>query len=109
MTWTSAGPVWTSSEVMDEIFGIDREYQRTVPGWTELIPSSDRIQMAAYFAEEVVQGPSPSTRNTGSSGKQTTKERWVHGLGQLEFLMPEGQPLRMRGTVQDITERKDVL
>jgi len=29
--------VWTSSDVLDGLFGIDREYVRTMAGWTALI------------------------------------------------------------------------
>ena len=32
-------------------------------------------------------------------------ERWVHGIGKLEF-DARGQPVTMRGTIQDITSRK---
>ena len=35
------------------------------------------------------------------------QERWVHGLGKLEF-DEKGNPTRMIGTIQDITERKQV-
>src|ERR1035437_252732 len=41
--------VWTSSEVLDGIFGIDKEYDPTVAGWTALVHPEERALMAAYF------------------------------------------------------------
>ena len=46
--------VWGSSDVMDEIFGIDKDYERTLEGWIALIHPDDRAKMTAYFADEVV-------------------------------------------------------
>ena len=98
---------WTSSEVLDEIFGIDRAYERTVGGWLELIHREDRLTMGTYFEDEVVgQGKTFDkvyriTRNSDGA------ERWVHGLGELACAS-DGHPLTMHGTVQDITEAKQV-
>lgn len=99
--------VWTSSEVMDEIFGIDRAYQRTVGGWLDLVHSGDRMAMSAYLENEVL-----------GQGKTFDKEyrivrhsdgivRWVHGMGKLT-LDAKGRPATMQGTIQDITESKQV-
>ncbi len=97
--------VWTSSDVMNSVLGIDEEYIRTVGGWLALVHPDDRPMMTAHFQDEVL-----------GQGKQFDKEyrivrladqavRWVHGLGRLECDI-QGNPLRMRGTIQDITEHK---
>ncbi len=97
--------LWTSSDVMDEIFGIDKEYERTVEGWAALIHPDDRSSMLAYFKDEVL-----------GQGKRFDKEyrvvrrtdgavRWVHGLGRLEF-DAQGRPVKMPGTIRDITEAR---
>ncbi len=39
--------VWTSSEVMDEIFGIGKEYEHNVVGWAALVHPADRAMMTA--------------------------------------------------------------
>ena len=104
MTDIRAG-TWTSSEVLDGLLGIGAEYGRTVDGWAALVHPDDRDLMAAYFANEVV-----------AKGEQFDKEyrivrqsdgavRWVHGLGRLEF-DAQGRPVKMHGTIKDITERK---
>jgi PAS domain S-box-containing protein len=46
--------VWTSSDLMDEIYGIDKNYLRTLVGWTALIHPDDRAIVNAYFAGEVL-------------------------------------------------------
>jgi diguanylate cyclase (GGDEF)-like protein/PAS domain S-box-containing protein len=97
--------VWTSSDVMNLVLGIDEEYGRTVEGWLALVHPDDQPTMAAHFTDEVI-----------GQGKQFDKEyrivrltdravRWVHGLGRLEFDL-HGNPLKLRGTIQDITEHK---
>ncbi len=96
---------WTSSEILDEIFGIGREYQRSLPGWTVLIHPSEQATMTAYFAEEVLGKKQPFNKEYRIVRQTDREERWVHGLGRLEF-GTQGQPLRMRGTIQDITARK---
>ena len=97
--------VWTSSEILDEIFGIGKEYQRSLPGWTVLIHPSEQATMAAYFTEEVLGKKRPFNKEYRIVKQADREERWVHGLGRLEF-GTQGQPLRMRGTIQDITARK---
>ena len=96
---------WVSSTILDRIFGIDGTYEHTLAGWIKLIHPDDRAMMADYFEKEVVgQG-----RNFGMEYRiirpadQTVC--WVHGLGRLEF-DAQGSLLKMRGTIQDITERK---
>jgi len=44
---------WTSSEVLDELFGIDKSYDRSVESWLELIHPDDRAMMAEYVATDV--------------------------------------------------------
>ncbi len=97
--------LWNSSDVCDQIFGIDQEYERSMAGWVALVNPDDRARMADYFSSEVLgKGGAFDTvyrvirHNDGA-------ERWVHGLGKVEF-DDQGHPLRMHGTIQDVTERK---
>ena len=97
--------VWTSSDVLDGLFGIDREYVRTMAGWTALIHPDDRAMMAAYFAEEVVGKGQNFNKEYRIVRQNDHAERWVHGAGKLEFDV-QGQPLKMRGVIKDITDSK---
>jgi len=97
--------IWTSSGVLDGLFGIDRRYSHTVAGWAALIHPDDRAMIAAYFAEEVV-GKGQNFNKEYRIIRQTDQaERWVYGVGRLEFGV-QGQPVKMRGVVRDITESK---
>ncbi|TSA39145.1 MAG: hypothetical protein D4R64_00655 [Porphyromonadaceae bacterium] len=42
---------WTSSEVLDEIFGIYKNYARDIDGWLKLIHPEFRIEIRNYFVE----------------------------------------------------------
>jgi diguanylate cyclase (GGDEF)-like protein/PAS domain S-box-containing protein len=96
---------WTSSEVMDQIFGIDKEYKYTVEGWAVLIHPDDRSSMLAYFKDEVLGQCKPFDREYRVIRQTDGAVRWVQGLGRLEF-DDQGRPTRMLGTIRDITEAR---
>ncbi len=96
---------WTSSDVMDQIFGIDKEYEHTVEGWAALIHLDERSSMLAYFSDEVLGQRKPFDREYRVIRKNDGEVRWVHGIGRLE-LDAQGRPVKMPGTIQDITEAK---
>lgn len=96
---------WSSSEVLDRVFGIDHSYERTLDGWTALIHPDEQHVINDYFRTEVLgrhQGFDKEYRIVRPSDQA---ERWVWGLGKLE-LDEAGRAVRMRGIIQDITERK---
>jgi diguanylate cyclase (GGDEF)-like protein/PAS domain S-box-containing protein len=96
---------WTSSDVMDEIFGIDRNYDHTLAGWTALIHPDDRVMINDYFVNEVIGQGKPFDREYRIFRQTDNAERWVHGMGKLSF-DAEGRPMTMCGVIKDITERK---
>jgi diguanylate cyclase (GGDEF)-like protein/PAS domain S-box-containing protein len=99
--------VWTSSDILDEIFGIDRAYERTVGGWLDLIHPDDRSAMSAYFEHEVLGQGKPFDKEYRIIRHSDGAERWLHGMGRLSF-NAHGQPVTMHGTIQDITDVKHV-
>lgn len=96
---------WTSSEVLEQIFGIDKSYKRDLQGWLGIIYSEDRDMMARYFSEEVIAKQQPFNREYRIISQLDEELRWVQGLGKLN-LDAEGNVVEMIGTIQDITERK---
>jgi diguanylate cyclase (GGDEF)-like protein/PAS domain S-box-containing protein len=96
---------WTSSDVLNQVFGIDPSFEHDVTGWTALMHPRDSAMMAAYFADEVIGQGKPFDKEYRIVRQNDGVERWVHGLGRLEF-DAQGLPLKMRGTIQDITQRK---
>ena len=99
------GGIWTSSEVQDQLFGIGKDYERSIEGWLGLVHPDDRTMMGAYFANEVVGKGEPFDKEYRIVRHSDGVVRWVHGLGRLEF-DSDGRPVKMHGTIRDITERK---
>jgi diguanylate cyclase (GGDEF)-like protein/PAS domain S-box-containing protein len=97
--------VWSSTSILDEIFGIDPEYERTVTGWEALVHPDDRAMMSAYFTGEVIGKGKPFDKEYRILRKRDGSERWVHGLGKLE-MDAEGNPRKMRGIIRDITRHR---
>ena len=95
---------WTSSDTLDEIFGIDNEYLRTAGGWLELVVAQSRQEMQAYLST-LVEQRQRFDREYCIVRPSDGQERWVHGQGELQ-LDAQGTPLRLLGSIQDITERK---
>ena len=97
--------MWTSSEVLDQIFGIDENYVRSVDGWQALIHPDFRQAMSDYLAQEILGNHARFDREYKIVREIDGVEVWVHGLGELE-LDAQNQPVELKGTIQDITERK---
>ena len=97
--------LWTSSDVLDDLFGIDEAYARSVEGWMALVHPDDRVMMGDYFKNEVLGQGRTFDKEYRILRPADHAERWVHGLGKLEF-DPQGRPVKMHGTIQDISERK---
>ena len=96
---------WTSSPVLDRIFGIPVDYTKTVDGWGDLLHPADRQAMLDYLLKDVVGTKKPFDHEYRIVRYGDKQVRWVHGLGRLQF-NEDGQPVSLLGTVQDITERK---
>lgn len=96
---------WTSSEMLDEIFGISGEYERSVEGWLKIVHPDDRQEMQGYLVDHVLGHKEPFDREYRIRNILTGETVWVSGLGQLEF-DGAGNPVRMFGIIQDINEKK---
>jgi PAS domain S-box-containing protein len=96
---------WTSSEVLDHIFGITDQYTRSLEGWVEIVHPDDREMMSRYFVEEVIDNHVPFNKEYHIIRKSDNETRWVLGLGKLD-IDENGNVLSMMGTIQDITDRK---
>jgi PAS domain S-box-containing protein len=97
--------LWASSEVLDQIFGINRNHRRTVAGWLDIVHPDDRDEMDRYLREEVIGKRLPFSMEYRIIRKSDGAVRWVNGLGTVT-ISDAGIMLSMIGTIQDITERK---
>jgi len=96
--------IWTSSDVLDDLFGIEPEYQRTVDGWLGIVHPDDREMMSSHFAE-AVKLQSAFDKEYRIVRRRDRAQRWVHGRGKFEF-DDAGRLAIMRGTIQDVTDRR---
>jgi len=96
---------WTSSAVMDEIFGIGPDYEHTTAGWEALIHPGDRQTMSEYLELDVIGKRQQFDGEYRIVRHSDGEERWVHGVGKLE-VDSKGRPLAMRGVIKDITAHK---
>jgi PAS domain S-box-containing protein len=97
--------LWSSSEVLDEIFGIDQSYDRSLAGWLGIVHPDWQPDMGDYVANHVIGEKNPFDKEYQIIRISDQQERWVHGRGRLDF-DPSGNPIRLQGTIIDITERK---
>ncbi len=96
---------WTSSDVLDQIFGIDKTYKRTLEGWAARIHPDDRAMMVSYMRDDILGQKKAFDKEYRIVRYSDGAVRWVHDLGRLEF-DGLGRPVKMHGSVRDITERK---
>ena len=96
---------WESSEVLDQIFGIDKSYNRSLQGWLDIIHPDEKELLDKYLREDVFIERKPFNREFRIVRKSDGETKWVYGLGEVAF-DTEGNILSMIGTIQDITERK---
>ncbi|MCX6285685.1 MAG: response regulator [Bacteroidetes bacterium] len=105
--WDLSEDLWTSSKILDDIFGIDEKYIRSLKGWTALIHPDWQDTMHNYVVDEILGKLKRFDKEYKIINKKNGKEYWVHGLGRLE-LDQDNKPLKLIGTITDISKRKQV-
>jgi PAS domain S-box-containing protein len=95
---------WTSSPTLDSIFGIDETFPRRAADWLRVIHPDDQASMKSYLADLLARGAQFDLEYRVVD-QRSGEVRWVHGLGELQRA-PGGAPIRLVGTIQDITKRK---
>ncbi|MDZ4141707.1 MAG: CHASE domain-containing protein [Methylotenera sp.] len=99
--------LWTSSEVLNQIFGIDETFERSVEGWKSLIHPKELEAIDNYFKNEVLGKAKPFDREYRIIRHDDQTEHWVHGLGKLTC-DDQGNVVLIHGTIQDVTKHKFV-
>ncbi len=97
--------VWESSEILDQIFGIDKNYTKSIQGWLNIIHPDDIEMMNKYLKEDILLKHKPFNKEYRIIRKNDGEIRWVFGLGKVG-IDNEGKVVSLIGTIQDITERK---
>lgn len=93
---------WKSSDILDQILGIDDSYERTEQSWDALIHPEDRAKAKHYLRRRFAAKSPTFDKEYRVIRPNDHAERYIRGLGRL-VLDSQGQPLQMHGTIQDIT------
>jgi len=96
---------WVSSEILDQIFGIDAGFDKSFDGWLSIIHPDYQPIMNNYFLQEVLGTKTSFDKEYKIIRQKDKAERWVHGKGKLKF-DANNQPITMVGTIHDITAHK---
>jgi len=98
------GWTWTSSEIFDEIFGIDQTMERNMDNWLQIIHPDQLEELRNYF-NDIMENKEAFNKEYKIKRYNTGEERWIWSHGEVNY-SDTGEPLTMIGTIQDITERK---
>ena len=99
---------WTSTKILDQILGIDDNYERTERGWDALIHPEDLAKAKAYLRRRFAAKHLTYDREYRIIRANDQCERYIRGLGRL-VLDNQGNLLEMHGTIQDITSARQEL
>ncbi len=96
---------WVSSVILNDIYGINETITKDIQLWSKLLYSVDQDAMETYFQQNVLTDHELFNKQYRIRRLNDGQVRWVNGLGKLEF-DKHGNPSRMIGTIQDITDMK---
>lgn len=94
--------IWASSDTLDKILGIDSDYPRTETSWDALVHPDDLESAKHYLRRKFAKRSQEFDREYRIVRPCDGAERYIRGLGRLVF-DEQGNPLRMHGTIQDMT------
>lgn len=98
---------WTSSPVLDTIFGIDANFEKNIEGWQKIVHPEWKKIMLEYFENEIIAQKNDFNKDYKILRINDNAERWVHGMGKIIY-NEQNEPLQLIGSIQDITEKRIV-
>ncbi len=96
--------VWQASPALLQIFGIDSSFVTNIENWGKLMAPGYEKKMLDYY-QAVVQGDGKFNMDYEIIRPCDGQTRWVAALGRFIY-DADGTPAFLKGTIQDITERK---
>jgi len=105
--WDLSTGLWRSSRILDEIFGIDDSFTRSFEGWSNIVHPDWREIMINYVTDEVLGKYQKFDKEYQIIRPVDSQKRWVHGISELEF-DKNGNPVKLIGTISDITARRQI-
>ncbi|MFV5689363.1 PAS domain S-box protein [Flavobacterium sp. ZT3R25] len=98
---------WTSSDILEAIFGINSNYNKSIQDLYSIVHPEWLQIIVDYFRNEVITHQCKFDKEYKIIRNNDKEERWIHTLGEVLY-NEENQPIKMIGTIQDITERKRI-
>lgn len=97
---------WEASETLSELFGIDKDYEKSFSSWLNLVHHDDKASTKAYMDEVLLNRTSIDKvyRVVRQNDKKTI---WVRDFGRVQF-DNSGKPLGGFGIIIDITQEKEI-
>ncbi|MCK9622991.1 MAG: ABC transporter substrate-binding protein [Methylobacter sp.] len=95
---------WEGSPLLDKIFGVDAHFERNISSWATLVHPEHRQRVLDRY-QEIIRNHERLLLEYEIIRPNDTDTRWVIAHGYIEF-DKAGNPLKLVGTIQDITERK---
>ncbi len=99
--------LWEGSDMLDRLFGIDKHHNHSVAGWLSMIHPDDRAMIDDYFKNIVLDPCKVFDKEYRIIRHNDQAVCWIHQLGKL-VADTQGHPLKMHGTLEDITKRVQV-
>ena len=93
---------WSSSIILNKIFGIKESYVKDVANWVQIIHPDDRAEMTSYLETNILKNHENFDKQYRIIRNSDKEIRWVHGFGKLSF-NEKGNPIQLAGAIQDIT------
>jgi diguanylate cyclase (GGDEF)-like protein/PAS domain S-box-containing protein len=104
--WDIINQRWECSRQLVEIFGIEKGNDNKLRDGIKLIHPEYRKKIFEYF-KYVAENKKIFDREFKIIGANDKKIKWVHALGEIIY-SKEGKAVQLIGTVQDITEGKEL-
>jgi PAS domain S-box-containing protein len=96
--------LWRGSDVLDEIFGIDATFEKTIANWNSLVAPEFQQELLAYYYQ-VIASNDKFHKEYQVVRPVDGQRLWVEALGEFSF-DDVGNPTFLRGTISDIDQRK---
>jgi len=95
------------SEMVNIISGLEPSRKYSQEEYAQIIHPNWREEMLRYFNEDVMTLLKPLNKQYKIIRPKDGSERWMHTKARFEFDR-RGKPLKLFGTIQDITQQKQI-
>jgi len=99
-----ASGIWVASPTLYDIFGMDSSYVTNIENWGRLMAPGFEQEMVDYYYQ-VIQERGKFNKEYQVLRPRDGRTIWVSAHGEFTF-DADGTPLFLKGTIQDITERR---